>query len=193
MSRCAGGRPPAVPATRTADELIAAADTALLEAQRLGPGRLRRRIAGDRGLPARRRARRRESAVSGRPAIDDLIPRFVDCSTSARPPTMLVALELLACELCNASNAAAWSISATTDDFAGIRAIQGVESALDPKSGLRVVGPPEDVVYPLADYPATAQALAHGCAFVAGVDLDGSDPAEVAECCASSATTRCSG
>ena len=94
---------------------------------------------------------------------------------------MLVALKLLACELCDAINAAAWSISATTDDFAGIRTIQGIESALDPKSGLRVVEQAEDVVYPLADYPATAQALAHGCAFVAGVDLDGSDPAEVAE------------
>ena len=42
-----------------------------------------------------------------------------------------------------------------------------------------MVGPPEDVVYPLAEYPSTARALAEGSAFVAGVDLSGSDPAEV--------------
>ena len=80
---------------------------------------------------------------------------------------MLVALGLLAWELCNAIDAAAWSISATTDDFAGIRTIQGIESALDPKSG-RARRARRRVVYRLADYPATAQALAHGCAFVAG-------------------------
>ena len=51
---------------------------------------------------------------------------------------------------------------------------------MDPKSGLRVVEQAEHAVYPLADYPATAHALEQGCAFVAGVDLDGSDPAEVA-------------
>ena len=35
------------------------------------------------------------------------------------------------------------------------------------------------MLYPLADYPSTARALAEGSAFVAGVDLSGSDPAEV--------------
>ena len=179
VSLCWGAAARGAQAT-TAHELIAAADTALLEAQRLGPGRLRLRMAGDRGLPEAP-DRRRESTVSGRRPTDDLIPRVVELLDRRRPPTMLVALKLLACELCNAINAAAWSISATTDDFAGIRTIQGIESALDPKSGLRVVEQAEHVVYPLADYPATAQALAHGCAFVAGVDLDGSDPAEVAE------------
>ena len=38
------------------------------------------------------------------------------------------------------------------------------------------------MLYPLADYPSTARALAEGSAFVAGVDLSGSDPAEV-QCC----------
>ena len=33
--------------------------------------------------------------------------------------------------------------------------------------------------YPLADYPSTARAIAEGSAFVTGVDLSGSDPAEV--------------
>ena len=54
-----------------------------------------------------------------------------------------------------------------------------MESALDPHSGLRVIELAKDMVYPLADYPATAHCLAHGSAFVAGIDLGGSDAAEV--------------
>jgi hypothetical protein len=110
-----------------------------------------------------------------------LIPRFVGLIDQLRPSTTLAALELLASELTHALSAAGWTISVTTDDNTAIRAARGVESALDPSSGLRVLGPPKDkdVVYPLAEYPSTAQALAEGSAFVAGVDLSGSDPAEV--------------
>ena len=165
-------------ATCTGDELIAAADAALLEAKRLGPGRLRLRTPGDGALPAGVE-RRRRSALSGRPVTDDLIPRFVGLLDQVRPSTTLAALELLAGELSYTLSAAGWTISVTTDDQTGIRAVCGVVSVLDPYSGLRVVGPPEDVVYPLANYPCTARALAEGSAFVAGVDLSGSDPAEV--------------
>jgi diguanylate cyclase (GGDEF)-like protein len=162
----------------TGQELIAAADAALLEAKRLGPGRLRLRAPGDRCLPAGVE-RRRASAPSGRRVTDDLLPRFVRLLDAFRPSTTLAALELLAGELSNALSAASWAIYVTTDDQTGIRAVCGVASALDPGSGLRVVGPPEDVVYPLVEYPSTAQALAEGSAFVAGVDVSGSDPAEV--------------
>jgi len=165
-------------ATCTGHELIAAADAALLEAKRLGPGRLRLRTPGDGALPAGVE-RRRRTALSGRRVTDDLIPRFVGLLDQVRPSTTLAALELLAGELSYALSAAGWTISVTTDDQTGIRAVCGVVSVLDPSSGLRVVGPPEDVVYPLAEYPCTARALAEGSAFVAGVDLSGSDPAEV--------------
>ena len=164
--------------TCTAHELIAAADAALLEAKRLGPGRLRLRAPGDSGLPTGIE-RRRASAPLGRRATDDLISRFVSLLDQFRPSTTLAALELLAGELSYALSAAGWTISVTTDDQTGIRPVCGVVSALDPSSGLRVVGPPEDVVYPLAEYPCTARALTEGSAFVAGVDLAGSDPAEV--------------
>ncbi len=166
--------------TRTGHELIAAADAALLEAKRLGPGRLRLRAPGDHGLPAGVEWRR-ASAPSGRRATDDLIPRFVGLLDRFRPATTLAALELLAGELSNALSAAGWTISVTTDDQTAIRATRGVASTLEPSSGLRVLGPPvdEDVVYPLADYRSPAQAITEGSAFVAGVDLTGSDPAEV--------------
>jgi diguanylate cyclase (GGDEF)-like protein len=164
--------------TRAGHQLIAAADAALLEAKRLGPGRLRLRAPGEGGLPVAVE-RRRQSAPPGRRATDDLIPRFVGLIDQLRPLSTLAALKLLAGELSNALSAGGWAISVTTDDQTGIHAACGVASALDPSSGLRVVGPPEDVVYPLAEYPSTARALAEGGAFVAGVDLYGSDPAEV--------------
>ena len=178
--RSAGAQPPAIPTTRTGHELIAAADAALLEAKRLGPGRLRLRAPGDHGLPAGVEWRR-ASAPSGRRATDGLIPRFVGLLDRFRPATTLAALELLAGELSNALSAAGWTISVTTDDQTAIRATRGVASTLEPSSGLRVLGPPadEDVVYPLADYRSPAQAITEGSAFVAGVDLTGSDPAEV--------------
>jgi diguanylate cyclase (GGDEF)-like protein len=73
-------------ATCTGHELIAAADAALLEAKRLGPGRLRLRTPVDGGLPAGVE-RRRASAPSGRRVTDDLIPRFVGLLDQVRPST----------------------------------------------------------------------------------------------------------
>jgi diguanylate cyclase (GGDEF)-like protein len=161
-------------------QLIAAADAALLEAKRLGPGRLRLRAPGAGALPVVVE-RRRGSARLRRRVTDDVIARVVGLLDQARPATTQAALELLAGELSDALGAAGWTLSVTTGDQTAIRAICGVAGALDPNSGLRVLGPPadEDVVYPLADYPSTAQALAEGSAFTAGVDLPGSDPAEV--------------
>ena len=163
---------------RTANELITNADAALVAAKRVGPGRLRLHVPGESGLPGGP-DRRRRSAASRRRAADDLVPRFVELVEQRQPRTTLHALELLAGELSHAVNAAAWSISCTTDDLAGIRTIRGVESALDPHSGLRVVERAKDAVYPLADYPATARCLAQGSAFIAGIDLPDSDAAEV--------------
>jgi hypothetical protein len=57
-------------------ELITNADAALVEAKRLGPGRLRLHVPGERGMPAG--PDRRRSLASGRHAADDLVPRFVE-------------------------------------------------------------------------------------------------------------------
>ena len=110
-----------------------------------------------------------------------MIARVVGLLDQTRPSTTQAALELLAAELTDALGAAGWTVSATTGNQTAIRAVCGVAGALNPQSGLRVLGPPEDedVVYPLAEYPSTAQALAEGTAFTAGVDLPGSDPAEI--------------
>ena len=164
--------------TSSARELITKADNALVEAKRLGPGRLRLHVPGERRLPGGPNQRRRPPAA-GRRATDDLVPRFVELLDQRRPPTALDALELLAGELSRAVNAAAWSISTTTDDWSGVRTVVGVDTALDPASGLRVVEQTKNVVYPLRAYPTTARALEHGSAFVAGIEVAGSDPAEL--------------
>jgi diguanylate cyclase (GGDEF)-like protein len=164
--------------TSTAHELITKADAALVDAKRLGPGRLRLHMPGENGLPGVPN-RRRESPVRRRRMTDDLVPRIVELLEQRPPPSTLSALELLASELSRAVNAAAWSISATTDDFAGVRTVLGVETVLDRPSGLRVVERAKDTVYPLGDYPTTAWAIEHGSTFVAGIDVPGSDHAEV--------------
>ncbi|HYZ67445.1 MAG TPA: diguanylate cyclase [Mycobacterium sp.] len=123
--------------TGTAHDLVVAADTALLEAKRVGRGRLRLRMAGDAGLPIGS-GRRRERASTGRRPADTLIARYVKLLDKSRPTTTLAALELLAYEVCHAADAAAWSVSATTDDLSCIRTVVGVDADS------------------LADYPATA-------------------------------------
>jgi diguanylate cyclase (GGDEF)-like protein len=164
--------------TGTVHELITKADAALVEAKRLGPGRLRLHVPGERGLPGLPN-RRRQSPASRRRATDDLVPRLVELLDQRRPPNTLAALELFAGELSHAANAAAWSISATTDDFGHLRTVLGVEASLDPASGLRVVEPTRDEIYPLTNYPATARAITQASAFIAGIDVPGSDPAEI--------------
>ena len=166
------------PGARSAHELIAAADSALLEAKRLGPGRIRLRNPGDGAMPEGPH-RRREPAAGGRRAGDELVPCVIELLDERKPPTTLAALELLAYEFSRTVDAAAWSISATTEDGTGIQTVRGIESQLDRGSGLRVVELAEDVLYPLADYPTTAEALENGTAFVVDIDRPGCDPAEV--------------
>ena len=176
-SVCWGGAAPP-PGGLGAHELIAAADAALLEAKRLGPGRMRLRTPQDRDMPDGPE-RRREREPAGRRVTDDLVPRVLEHLDKHEPPSTLAALEVLAYELSRAVDAAAWSISATTDDGTGIRTVRGIESQFDPDSGLRTVELAEDVVYPLQDYPTTAEAISNGTAFVIDIDRPGCDPAEV--------------
>ena len=160
-------------------DLMAAADGALLEAKAQGPGRLRLRLATAPELPATLQ-RDRTPRSNGRRAIDELVPRVVAMLDEHRPQEPLDALELLARELVRALEGAAWSISVTTEDGTALQVVRGVASALDPHSGVRVLDAPVDDVYPLADFPTTARALAESDAFVAARDVPGSDPAELA-------------
>ncbi|AQA06755.1 hypothetical protein BVC93_26945 [Mycobacterium sp. MS1601] len=158
--------------------LIAAADAALLQSKRLGPGRFSTGIADDNPVPAA--GVRRRGVAPGEVVTVDLVRHVTHLLDQYQPQTAAEALQLLAVQVCNVAGAAAWSLSVVTPDGLGVRAYRGVESTRDGVSGLRVLAAPEDTVYPLADYPATTQALATGIPFVAASDLPDCDPAEVA-------------
>ena len=100
---------------------------------------------------------RRGARVSRRRAraTDDLLPRFIELLDKRAPATSLAALELLAYELSRIFDAAAWSISATTEDGTGIQTVRGVEShSTQVGPARRRAG--RSRVYPLAEYPTTA-------------------------------------
>jgi diguanylate cyclase (GGDEF)-like protein len=158
--------------------LVAAADTALLQSKRLGPGRFSTGIADDNPVPAGGLRGRR--AFPGEVIVPDLVGHITGLLDQYQPRTPAEALQILAVQVCNVTGAAAWSLSVVTEDGQGVRGYRGVESARDGVSGLRVLAAPQDMVFPLADYPATARALATGVPFLAAVDLPESDPAEVA-------------
>jgi diguanylate cyclase (GGDEF)-like protein len=159
--------------------LMEAADAALLEAKTLGPGCFSVGVVGS-TLPGGSSNRRRAEPHSGRRAVDLLLRRVVDSLDRHRPPDIPAALDILALHVHDVIDAAGWSISVTTDDGSGVRTIAGVDSSRDPVSGLSVLRRIDArTVYRLADYPSTAHSIASGEAFVAAVDLDTSDPAEV--------------
>jgi diguanylate cyclase (GGDEF)-like protein len=162
---------------RSPHVLVAAADAALLEAKRHGPGRFSVGVAGDADLPASDRRRLRGS---GRRAFDDLVPWVVRLIDHHRPQTTAAALEILGVAVSNELNAAGWSVSIATDDGLAVRSLSGIDSLHHGGSGLRVLDAAEDTAYWLADFPATARAIAYGEVFVAALDLEGSDPAEIA-------------
>jgi diguanylate cyclase (GGDEF)-like protein len=162
---------------RSPHVLVAAADTALLEAKRHGPGRFSVGVAGHADLPISDRRRLHES---GRRAFDDLVPWVVRLIDHHRPRNTAAALEILGVAVSNELNAAGWSVSVITDDGLAVRSLSGIDSLHHGGSGLRVLDAAEDTAYRLADFPATARAVLDGDVFVAALNLEGSDPAEIA-------------
>lgn len=167
------------PHATSGQALIAAADSALLEAKSLGPGRFSVGVSSrrtDRGVANHRN----DIAGPARSAADRLVPRVVQVLDAAGPQGPADALEILAGEINRVIDVAAWSLSETTEDGAHVRTIRGVDSERDPVARLAFLRKVDSgTVYPLADYPSTARALARCETFLAAADLDGSDAAEV--------------
>jgi GGDEF domain-containing protein len=160
----------------SAHELIAAADAALVAAKREGPGRMRLHTQSGEGATSWPTPR----AAHGRRALDQLVPRVV-ASLSQRPEATLAdALDLLTAELSRVANASGWATSTTTDDGHALVLERGMLSRRDSGCPLRMVQSFDDTVFPLARYPATARALETGTFFVADIDDENADPAEVA-------------
>lgn len=164
---------------RGGHDLIAAADSALLEAKRLGRGWFRTTSAEL--LTATADERCRSVPNDALRSADRLIPRLVGLLDERRPLTAVAALEIVATEVHRAINAAAWTISVVTDGGTAVQTLCGIDSKRDLVSGLRVMKTIDPTTtYLLQDYPETAKVLGGGCAFLAAVDIEGSDPAEVA-------------
>lgn len=167
------------PHTVSGHDLLAVADAALLDAKRLGPGRYNVGVYRPQVVSPNRRTARPADTVS---AIDRLVPRVMAILDEHAPLRAAAALEVLAMEVHNAVDAAAWALSDTTADGTCVRTICGVDSMLDEYSGLAKLRRIDvGATYALADYPWTAKVMAStGAAFIAEAGLDDCDPAETA-------------
>lgn len=152
-------------------ELVAAADAAMVAAKGEGPGRLRLNTHDD-PVPAlfsaanrRRRARR---------AIDDLVPRCVETLDHSACRTLEDALAILVSELRVVVSATGWTVLATAGRGEQLEIFGGLSSWQDTSAVMRLFGS-TDSSYALATYPATAHAIDNGSAFVAAVDDPASD------------------
>ncbi|MGE0218921.1 diguanylate cyclase domain-containing protein [Mycolicibacterium sp.] len=161
------------PQSRSGAELLAAADAALLEAKRQGPARYST-AAVTTAVPDG--IDRRSTSARGIAALPAAI---VGILSGRERLTVLEALEILALQAQQAVGTAAWSISLCSADGTAVDSVRSVDSVRK-ESGLSVLTDLGPSHYALADYPASARAIADGSTFVAAVGLDGSDPAEVA-------------
>ena len=167
------------PHTVSGHDLLAAADAALLDAKRLGPGRYS--VGVDRPAVVGP-SRRTNQAVDVRSAIDLLVPRVVAILDEHAPLDVVAALEVVAMQVHNAIDAAAWTISDTTADGTRVRTIRGVDSMHDEYSGLAKLRRIDvGTEYALADFPWTVRVMASsGAAFIAEVGHEDCDAAETA-------------
>jgi diguanylate cyclase (GGDEF)-like protein len=167
------------PNTSTGPALVALADAALLDAKRLGPGRLSTGAA-EPIEPSHNGFGRRTGEAGQSQRLAQLVPHVVGLLDRNSSADIADALEVVAVQICSAVDAAAWAISLTTEDGTGVWSLRGVRSSRDGASGLRVITPSRGTVYPLSDYPATARAIATGEPYLATVDADGCDAGELA-------------
>ncbi|WP_235568075.1 diguanylate cyclase domain-containing protein [Mycobacterium sp. Root135] len=167
------------PHTVSGHDLLAVADAALLDAKRLGPGRYNVGVYRPQVVSPNRRTTHPEETAS---AIDRLVPRVIAILDEHAPLQLAAALEVLAMQVHNAVDAAAWALSDVTEDGSSIRTVCGVDSMLDEYSGLAKLRRIDvGATYALADYPWTARVMAStGAAFIAEAGLRDCDPAETA-------------
>ncbi|BBX67636.1 hypothetical protein MPSYJ_10970 [Mycolicibacterium psychrotolerans] len=171
------GAAAATPEVRTGSDLLAAADAALLHAKRQGPARYSAGGPTPVTPPGIEDLDRRSD---DRRAADRLAATVVRALEERRDMALPAALEFLANAVAQAVDAAAWAISECAEGGDALRLVSNVASVRKRDAGLTVLvefGPP---LYDMEDYPASAAAVADGSTFLAAVDLEGSDPDEVA-------------
>lgn len=174
------GAAAAGPDVRNGHDLLVAADAALMESKRQGPARFSTGVSTSvvpGGIDRRDRDDRPGGALQGAEQLAGIVVRALDEQPELTVPE---ALEILAMQVQQVIGTSGWSISECSENCTALRSIRSIDTVLRTESGLSVMtelGPPS---YKLADFPATAKALAEGATFVAAVGMDGSDPAETA-------------
>jgi diguanylate cyclase (GGDEF)-like protein len=163
------------PHIRSGAELMIAADGALIRAKAHGRGRFTT-DATKAYTPPHRVSRR---STPHRGDSSSLITHVAEIVNAHRPLPVLSALEILALETQLITEAAGWAVSVTDPAGAHLTTYRSADSIRDLASGLSVIRDEEaSGPYLLSEYPATAQAITTGTAFIAAVDLERSDKAE---------------
>ena len=174
------GAAAAGPDIGNAYDLMVAADAALMESKRQGPARFSTGVSTSVVPGGIDRRDRREHPAGELREVEQLAAIVVHMLDEQPELSVPEALETLAMQVQQVIGTAGWAISECSESCTTVCAIRSVDSVLRPESGLSVMTHLGPDSYDLADFPATARALAEGTTFVAAVGLDGSDPAEVA-------------
>lgn len=157
-------------------DLLAAADAALMESKRQGAARFSATVNTQPVVGGFER----RALEGGRPEGERLVEIVVQYLQANTHVSTVEALEMLATQVQYAFDCAAWALSVVSEDGSSVYTPRKVDSIYRPDSGLTVLTDHGLWGVDLADYPATARALADQSTFVAGVGLPGSDAAETA-------------
>ncbi|OFJ54240.1 hypothetical protein BEL07_08415 [Mycolicibacterium grossiae] len=163
-----------------ARQLMIAADSALLNAKRLGPGRLWSHQTEPHEQTTDRDWRRAWPPARRGVTDNDAITRVVAVLDQLTPRSTAAALEIMATECSRILHAAAWSLWVSTPNRSGMRTISGIDSRVETHCGLRIVAPTHEVVHPVVDFRTAAVTSRNGEAFAAFVDHGYTDAAEAA-------------
>ncbi|GLP76568.1 hypothetical protein TUM20983_36780 [Mycobacterium antarcticum] len=155
--------------------LMIAADSALLNAKRLGSGRLwlhnpvrddHADRAGRRGWPTRR-------------GVDtEVVPRVIDVLDQLQPSTTAEALQIMTTECSRLFSAAAWAVWGITPDRRSLQTVSGIDSRHDSDGGLWVISLTDEIDYAADDFIAAAAVVHTGETYVASKNLFHTDVAE---------------
>lgn len=162
------------PGIRTGDDLLKAADAALIEAKRHGPAHLSSVVLTD-GIPG---DHRRSSHFRRGP--EWLCESVVQILCDNPELSEMESLEVLAVQMQRAVGTCAYALSVVTEDGTALVTPRKVDIVRDSDSGLAILTDLGVDGGELADYPDSAKAIDTATTFLAAQDLPGSETAEIA-------------
>ncbi|OPX08696.1 hypothetical protein B1790_18870 [Mycobacterium sp. AT1] len=161
---------------RNGQDLLSAADDALMESKRQGSARFSATVCTQ---PVPGGFERRQVIEEGREGerLTEIVVNYLKINAQT---STIEALEMLATQVQQAFDCAAWALSIVSIDGLSVYTPRKVDSIYSPGSGLTVLTDLGLWGADLIDYPATARAIADQSTFVAAVGDPDSDDAETA-------------